>query len=83
MAATGSDADNVYITLTARGLNPSLRIVARASRADAEDKLQRAGADMVISPHSIGGRQMAQSAIELMADAGAKEGPSQRRVSPP
>ena len=54
VAATGSDADNVYITLTARGLNPSLRIVARASRADAEDKLQRAGADMVISPHAIG-----------------------------
>ena len=58
VAATGSDADNVYIALTARGLNPSLRIVERASRADAEDKLQRAGADMVISPHAIGGRHM-------------------------
>ena len=42
VAATGSDADNVYIALTVRGLNPSLRIVARASRADAEDKLHRA-----------------------------------------
>ena len=50
--------------LTARGLNPSLRIVARASRADAEDKLRRAGADEVISPHVIGGRHMALSAIE-------------------
>ena len=83
VAATGSDTDNVYIALTARGLNPNMRIVARASRAEAEDELQRAGADMVISPHAIGGRHMAQSAIELMADAGAKEGPSQRRVSPP
>ena len=69
VAATGSDADNVYIALTVRGLNPSLRIVARASRADAEDKLHRARADMVISPYSIGGRQMAQSAIDLMSKA--------------
>ena len=74
VAATGSDADNVYIALTARGLNPSLRIVARASRADAEDKLHRAGADMVISPYSIGGRQMAQSAIELMTEAWGRKG---------
>ncbi len=45
-----NDSDNVYISLTARGLNSSLRIVARASRPDAEDKLLRAGADQVISP---------------------------------
>ena len=64
VAATGNDSDNVYISLTARGLNPALRIVARASRPDAEDKLLRAGADRVISPHAIGGRQMALSAIE-------------------
>ena len=64
VAATGNDGDNVYISLTARGLNPDLRIVARASRPDAEDKLLRAGADRVISPHAIGGRHMALSAIE-------------------
>lgn len=64
VAATGNDSDNVYISLTARGLNPSLRIVARASRADAEDKLRRAGADEVISPHIIGGRHMALAAFE-------------------
>lgn len=64
VAATGNDSDNVYISLTARGLNPGLRIVARASRPDAEDKLLRAGADRVISPHAIGGRHMALSAIE-------------------
>ena len=63
-AATGDDTENVYISLTARGLNPNLHIVARASRPDAEDKLRRAGADQVISPYTIGGRQMALSAIE-------------------
>ena len=73
VAATGSDTDNVYITLTARGLNPNLRIVARASRANAEDKLHRACADTVISPYTIGGRHMALSVIELMTEAGAKE----------
>ena len=70
VAATGNDSDNVYISLTARGLNPSLRIVARASRPDAEDKLLRAGADQVISPHAIGGRHMALSAMELEAGVG-------------
>ena len=64
VAATGNDSDNVYISLTARGLNPSLRIIARASRADAEDKLRRAGADEVVSPHVIGGRHMALTAVE-------------------
>ena len=64
VAATGNDSDNIYISLTARGLNPSLRIIARASRADAEDKLRRAGADEIISPHVIGGRHMALTAVE-------------------
>ena len=64
VAATGNDSDNVYISLTARGLNPDLRIIARASRADAEDKLRRAGADEVVSPHVIGGRHMARAAVE-------------------
>ncbi len=71
VAAAGSDTDNVYITLTARGLNPNLRIVARATREDAEAKLIRAGADMVVQPQAIGGRHMAQSAIELMSKGGA------------
>ena len=63
VAATGDDAENVYISLTARGLNPNLHIVARASSTDAEDKLRRAGADHVVSPYHIGGRHMALSAI--------------------
>ena len=70
VAATGNDSDNVYISLTAHGLNPCLRIVARASRPDGEDKLLRAGADQVISPHAIGGRQRALSAMESEAVVG-------------
>ena len=70
VAATGNDSDNVYISLTARGLNPDLRIVARASRLDAEDKLLRAGADEVISPHAIGGKHMALSAMASEAGVG-------------
>ena len=63
IAATGNDVDNVYISLTARGLNPNLHIVARASQPDAENKLVRAGADQVVSPHTIGGEHMALTAI--------------------
>lgn len=69
VAATGDDAENVYISLTARGLNPDLLIVARASSPDAEDKLRRAGADRVVSPYDIGGRHMAQTAIEARREA--------------
>ena len=63
IAATGKDVDNVYISLTARGLNPNLHIVARASQPDAENKLVRAGADRVVSPYTIGGEHMALTAI--------------------
>ena len=55
---------NVYISLKARGLDPGLHVVARASRPEAEAKLRMAGADRVISPHVIGGRQMARPAME-------------------
>ena len=63
MAATGDDSHNVYVSLTTRGLNPDLYIVARASRPDAGEKLRRAGADQVILPHVIGGKEMALSAM--------------------
>src|SRR6185369_4570836 len=53
------DADNVYVVLTARDLNPSLHIVARAAEEQAESKLRRAGANHVIAPTIIGGRSMA------------------------
>ena len=63
VAATGDDSENVYISLTARGLNAGLHIVARASRPEAEEKLRRAGANGVVSPYSIGGREMALTAM--------------------
>jgi voltage-gated potassium channel len=59
VAAVGSDAGNIYVTLSARVLNPLLLIVARASSEDTANKLKRAGADRVVSPYGIGGRQMA------------------------
>jgi voltage-gated potassium channel len=67
VTAVDGDVDNVYVTLSARGLNPSLFIVARASREDAAAKLQRAGADRVISPYQIGGRRMAMLAVRPLA----------------
>jgi voltage-gated potassium channel len=55
-----SDAQNVYIVLTARGLAPDLFIIARASEEDAEAKLRRAGASAVISPYHYAGASMAR-----------------------
>lgn len=52
------DADNVYVTLTAKSLNPRVGVVSRAERPEAEEKLRRAGADTVIFPSVMGGRQM-------------------------
>ncbi|HCX89060.1 MAG: hypothetical protein CO106_10195 [Deltaproteobacteria bacterium CG_4_9_14_3_um_filter_44_9] len=63
VAAVSSDADNVYITLTARELNPEIFILARASYEGAERKLLRAGADKVISPYVIGGIRMAHAIL--------------------
>lgn len=54
-----SDADNVFVTLTAKGLNPDLKIISRASNASSFSKLKRAGAENVIMPDSIGGVHMA------------------------
>ncbi|WP_457755715.1 potassium channel family protein [Thermodesulfatator indicus] len=58
-----SDADNVYITLTARGLNPNLYIIARADEEHVEQKLKRAGADKVVCPYLIGAKRMAMSIL--------------------
>jgi voltage-gated potassium channel len=64
MCAVDSDAANVFITLTARALNPGLRIVARASEKASVDKLVRAGADEVVSPYGLTGRRMAILAVQ-------------------
>ena len=63
VAVVDTDADNVLTVLSARTLNPKLFIVARAATEDAEDKLRRAGADIVISPYAVGGRRIALAAL--------------------
>jgi voltage-gated potassium channel len=55
------DADNVYVVLTARDLNPRIHIVARAAEEQAESKLIRAGANRVVAPTIIGGHRMAMA----------------------
>ena len=63
VAVVASDADNVYIVLTARSLNPQLFIVARGEEPGAEQKLLRAGADKVESPYHMGGQKMAHTIL--------------------
>ncbi|OPX20187.1 MAG: potassium channel protein [Desulfobacca sp. 4484_104] len=63
VAVVSSDADNVYIILTARTLNPGLLIVARAGEEGSEQKLLRAGADKVVSPYMLGGYRLAQTIL--------------------
>ena len=63
IAATTTDATNLYIVLTARGLNPQLKIIARASEDGAEKHLLTAGADSVVSPYSFAGQRIAQSLL--------------------
>ncbi len=63
LCAVDSDAVNVYITLTARALNPELFIIARASSPESVDKLHRAGSDRVVSPYVVSGVRMASMAL--------------------
>ena len=63
VAATTTDATNLYIVLTARGLNPGLRIIARASEEMAEKHLLAAGADSVVSPYVFAGQRIAHSLL--------------------
>jgi voltage-gated potassium channel len=59
VAALSQDTDNLFVTITARALNPGLNIVARANDDDNVAKMYRAGADHVVSPQRIGGARMA------------------------
>jgi voltage-gated potassium channel len=63
VTVVSSDADNVYITLTAAGLRPDLYIVARAGDEGAERKLMRAGASKVVCPYAIGGAGIANAIL--------------------
>ena len=64
LASADSDAENVYITLSARARRPDLTIVARASDEEAERKLVLAGADRVVQPYSAAGTEMAKLALK-------------------
>ena len=79
VAATTTDATNMYIVLTARSLNPKLRIIARASEEQAEKHLISAGADGVVSPYAFAGHRIAQSflrphVLDFLDIATAREG---------
>jgi voltage-gated potassium channel len=63
IACVDSDAENIFITLSARELAPEIEIIARASQESSERKLVRAGADDVISPYKASGRAMARIAL--------------------
>lgn len=67
VTAVDSDEKNIYVTLSARVLNPGLFIVARANHENAEEKLRLAGASRIISPYAIGGRRMASLAMRPTA----------------
>jgi voltage-gated potassium channel len=63
IACVDSDAENIFVTLSARELRPDMLIVARASSEDSESKLLRAGATRVISPYKTSGAEMARLAL--------------------
>lgn len=67
-ACLPDDADNVYVVLTARDLNPHMHIVARAAEEQAEPKLIRAGANRVVAPTIIGGHRMAMALTKPAVD---------------
>ena len=69
VAASDSDADNLYVVLSARSARPELTIVARASGADAERKLALAGADRVVLPYSTAGQVMANLVLKPQVTA--------------
>lgn len=64
VAALGSDADNLYVTLSAKSLRPDIFVVARFDNEESEAKLKRAGADRTMSPYRIGGRRLANMTLK-------------------
>lgn len=63
VTALPEDRDNLFVTLSARALNPKMRIVAKVVEADNEPKLLRAGADRTVSPQHIGGLRLASELV--------------------
>jgi voltage-gated potassium channel len=64
VAVVDSDADNIFVTLSARKMNPNLHVVARTSSDEAAAKLEIAGADRTLSPYAVGGRRLASLATQ-------------------
>ena len=64
ISVLSTDAENLFVVLSARGLNPGLLIVARAIEEGSEQKLLRAGATKVVSPYHIGGLRMAHTVLK-------------------
>jgi voltage-gated potassium channel len=63
VAALATDADNLFVLLSAKGLNPKLYVAARAAEEGAEEKMKRAGADAVFAPYALTGHRLAQSML--------------------
>ena len=84
-AAVGNDSDNVFVTLSARRINPGITIVARSTSPETVHKLEIAGADRVVSPFEIAGRRMAMAALRPLAvdvfDSLAQGSKHGRRIS--
>jgi voltage-gated potassium channel len=83
IAALPSDAENLFIILSAKTLNPRLTVVTRVSEEEAGEKLRRAGADTVFTPYAMAGRQLADALLrphvaELLDFAGNQVGPKVR-----
>ncbi len=82
VCALDSDANNVFVTIVARALSPDVYIVARASQANAADRMYKAGADRVVSPYVSSGRHMALLALRPRVvdymDVTTDEGPGLR-----
>jgi voltage-gated potassium channel len=63
VAALATDADNLFVLLSAKGLNPGIFVATRAAEEGAEAKMRRAGADAVFAPYSLTGHRLAQSLL--------------------
>jgi voltage-gated potassium channel len=63
ISALATDAENVFVILSAKTLNPALTVVTRAAEEGAEEKLKRAGADIVFSPYTMAGQRLAQTLL--------------------
>lgn len=85
VAAVDSDADNVFVVLSARRANPNLHIVARTDSDDSAMKLKMAGANRTISPYAVGGKHLARlavhpSVVDYLDVVQAGEGGSELRL---